>query len=128
MYIVQIDPNSDYPIGVGFLPSTTLIGSGQQVLGQSYVGCLGDGYSYWSDGNFCHNSGGICPLLLPNYRSGDKIAMVVDTHKRTISVMMNSGKGPEQIVAENIKPGAYVFAMVATKKGAVTIWSAERLG
>ena len=130
MYIVLIDPNGDVPIGVGFLPSTTIIGSGQQVLGQSHAGCLGEGYSYWSDGSFCHiDPAGICPSLsLPKYLPGEAIAMVIDTHKRTISVMMNSGKGPEQIVAENINPGAYVFAMVATKKGAVKIVSIERLG
>ena len=129
MYIVQIDPNGDVPIGVGFLPSTTIIGSGQQILGQSHAGCLGDGYSYWSDGSFCHNHpAGMCPKPLLKYRPGDAIAMVIDTHKRTISVMMNSGKGPEQIVAENINPGAYVFTMVATKKGAAKIVSVERLG
>ena len=129
MYVVQIDPNGDDAIGVGFLPSTTLVDSGQQILGKSYVGCLGAGYSYWSDGSFCHNAAGICPSLsLPKYRSGEKVAVLIDTYNRSISVIMDAGNGAEQIMAENIKPGAYIFAMAATTKGAVKILSVERLG
>jgi len=39
MYVVQIDPNVGGSIGIGFLPSTTLIDSGEQMLGKSHVGC-----------------------------------------------------------------------------------------
>lgn len=129
MYVVQIDPNIGGTIGIGFLPSTTLIDSGEQMLGKSHVGCLGAGYSYWSDGNFCHNSAGICTSpSLPKYRSSEIVAMVVDTYKRTISIVTDSGNGEEKVAAENIKPGAYMFSMVASKKGAVKILSVDRLG